>query len=93
MKSGAAWLKNLWRGRAAGVAMAYRRRLDPADPEARLVLADMAHYCNVGHTSFVAGDPHQTAFNEGARDFFLHVAAVLELDQRDVMELMETRVG
>ena len=85
------WLRNLWGRRAGDAAAAYRARLDPGDPSARLVLADLAHYCNAGRTSFVAGDPHQTAFNEGARDVFLHVAGMLAMDERQVADLFEER--
>jgi len=89
VKSSVTWLKNLWRGRAEHVHGAYRRRLDPSDPEAKVILADLALYCNVGHSSFVAGDPYQTAFNEGARDAFLHVAAIVDLRPEDFPGLIE----
>lgn len=80
MKPGLAWLLRLHgRRRAQRVAEAYRHRLDPETAAARLVLSDLAHYCRVGQSSFVPGDPHQTAFNEGARDVFLHVAEMTGL--------------
>ena len=74
MKAGVKWLIGLFGvERAPEVARAYRQALGKESPEARLVLADLAQYCRVGATSFVPNDPHQTAFNEGARDVYLHV--------------------
>jgi hypothetical protein len=90
MKPGIEWLGRLFGWPRAGrVAHAYRSRLDPDDQEARLILADLAHYCRAGHTSFVAGDPHQTAFNEGARDVFLHVVELSGLTPTDIPQLIE----
>jgi hypothetical protein len=84
-KGGALWLMRAfgwWRARS--VAAAYRALLDPKDEQARLVLDDLARYCRAGATSFVAGDPHQTAFNEGARDAFLHVVEMIGLKPSDL---------
>jgi hypothetical protein len=84
-KGGALWLMRAfgWR-RARSVAAAYRALLDPQDEQARLILDDLARYCRAGATSFVAGDPHQTAFNEGARDAFLHVVEMIGLRPSDL---------
>jgi hypothetical protein len=84
-KGGVLWLMRAfgWR-RARSVAAAYRRLLDPKDDAARLILDDLARYCRAGATSFVAGDPHQTAFNEGARDAFLHVVEMIGLEPSDL---------
>lgn len=80
MKAGLAWLLRLHgRRRAQRVAEAYRQQLDPANAASRLILSDLAHYCRIGQSSFVPGDSHQTAFNEGARDVFLHVAEMIGL--------------
>ena len=81
---GALWLMRAfgWR-RGRAVAAAYRTRLDPNDATARLILDDLARYCRAGATSFIAGDPHQTAFNEGARDAFLHVIEMIGLRPAD----------
>lgn len=90
MKPGIEWLGRLFGWpRAARVAHAYRSRLNPDDQETRLILADLAHYCRAGHTSFVAGDPHQTAFNEGARDVFLHIVELSGLAPNDIPQLIE----
>lgn len=84
MRSAAAWLARLWRGRASDVAAAYRQQLDPDGPRARLVLADLAALCGAGETSVVPGDPQGTAFNEGKRAVWLHVASMLRLDPGDI---------
>ena len=84
-KSGALWLMRAfgWR-RARSVAAAYRALLDPKDERARCIIDDLARYCRAGATSFVAGDPHQTAFNEGARDAYLHVIEMIGLQPSDL---------
>lgn len=92
MKPGVQWLARAFgRARGQGVAASYRATLDPRSETARLVLADLARYCRVGETSFVAGDPHQTAFNEGARDVFLHVAEMIGLRPEDFPDLIRDR--
>lgn len=93
MKGAVQWLVRLWMRdgdakRARQVAAAYQDRLHPEDPTARLVLADLAHYCHVGETSFSPGEPHATAFHEGRRDVFLHVAALLGLTPDDFPALL-----
>ena len=86
MKAGLIWLANVFGAkRGVGVAHAYRN-LFAAD-EGRLVLDDLARYCRAGTTSFTAGDPHQTAFNEGARDTFLHIAELAGLTPADIAQL------
>ncbi|MBL8709837.1 MAG: hypothetical protein JNL25_11635 [Rhodospirillaceae bacterium] len=90
MKAGIGWLLRLHgRARAQRVAQAYRRQLGAGDAASRLILSDLAHYCRVGQSSFVAGDPHQTAFNEGARDVFLHVAEMIGLAPGDFATLID----
>lgn len=89
MKAGIGWLMRL-HGRARGrrVAAAYRD-IFVDEARARLVLSDLAHYCRVGQSSFIAGDPHQTAFNEGARDVFLHIAEMSGVTPLDFAGLVE----
>ncbi len=85
MKRAVEWLFNAHGRRARPVAAAYRELL--ATPEGQLVLRDLAAYCRVGASSFIAGDPHQTAFNEGARDVFLHVAEMAGIRPDDFPQL------
>lgn len=88
MRRARTWLANAWNRRDREVAAAYRALFDAERPERRLVLADLAAYCNVGVTSFVPGDPHQTALNEGRRDAFLHLAEMLALDPAEFPSLL-----
>jgi hypothetical protein len=84
IKPGARWLLSLNKSREARqVAAAYREHLGNEAVAARRILVDLARYCRVGQSSFVPGDPHQTAFNEGARDVFLHVAELCGLRPED----------
>ena len=80
------WLRP-WaeRGRAQALAGAYRG----AFAGRRLVLADLARLCNAAEVSFRPGDPHMTAFNEGKRAVWLHIAAMLALTERDLADLKE----
>ncbi len=54
-----------------------------------LVMADLARVCNVADSSFVAGDPAATAFNEGARNVFLHISQMSGLNPNDVNQLIQ----
>ena len=90
MKAGISWLLRIHGSRRARrVVAAYRQCLSSEDAPARLVLSDLAHYCRAGQSSFVASDPHQTAFNEGARDVFLHVAEMCGLGPQDFAGLIQ----
>lgn len=79
-----AWLARHFGRRGAAVAAAYRAALSPRTPRGRLVLADLARLCGAERTSFVPGDALETAFNEGKRAVFLHIAAVLELQAAEL---------
>ena len=87
-KSGIAWLQRVFgRSRAMEVAEAYQHCLDPQQARGKMILADLAVYCQVRHSSFTANDPYQTAFNEGARDVFLHIMEMLGLTADDFIQL------
>lgn len=77
MQPVAEWLAGLFGGRAEQVRLAYRRMV--AGDTGRLVLADLSEICGENRTSFVPGDPQQTAFNEGRRSVLLHIRSVLGL--------------
>ena len=91
MKRAIEWLINTWhdRRRGAAVAGAYQKLLHPSNPAGRLVLLDLAEYCNARQTSFVAGDPYQTALNEGRRDVFCHLTELAGLTASDFQTLLE----
>lgn len=50
-------------------------------PEGKKVLAFLADDCGQFKSSFVAGDSHGTAFNEGKRFVFNHILALCSLDE------------
>jgi hypothetical protein len=58
---------------------AYCRRLDPSDPEARLIWSDLMRVCHAGETTHVSGDPTASAFREGKRAVFLYLAGIVSL--------------
>ncbi|MBX9697859.1 MAG: hypothetical protein K2X74_00425 [Acetobacteraceae bacterium] len=60
--------------REVATAHAYRTLLDPREPNARLIWADLAANYYVGTSSHVAGDAHASAFREGQRAVFLYLA-------------------
>ena len=82
------WLRFLWPApRREEVVLAYRQALAPDGPASRLVLADIAHLCQVKDTSVVPGDPQATAFNEGKRAVWLHIQDMLDIAPDDFSDL------
>ena len=61
------------------LTLAWRAVLDRRDPQARLVLADLADMCGVARTTHVPGSPDASGFQEGKRAVFLYVAGRLGL--------------
>jgi hypothetical protein len=75
------WLLKLWGKRAPDVAAAYRRRLNPSDADAKLILRDLAAYCNAGQSAAAgARTPHDTAIMAGRQDAFAHIAEMLKIN-------------
>ena len=60
--------------------LAYRRTFNTEDGET--VLADLKTRFAFEQTTFVQGDPHQTAFNEGQRSAILLIARMLAEDAK-----------
>lgn len=54
-----------------------------------LAVQDMARAAGMYSTSFVPGDPHATAHNEGRRALFLHICEMAGLTPDDVHRLMK----
>lgn len=79
MKRALSWLVGV-RGpqRAVSVAGAYRDLFAGAPGQA--VLRDLARFGRIAETSFVLGDAHATAFNEGTRAAVLHVLELAGVD-------------
>jgi hypothetical protein len=89
MRRAVQWLVNAWRGRRQPeqVAQAYRDTF--AMPSSRIVLEDLACFCNVGNSTYVANDPTAMAVNEGQRLVFLHIAEMLALKATDFPSIVE----
>ena len=60
--------------------LAYRRTFNSEDGET--VLADLKTRFAFEQTTFVKGDPHQTAFHEGQRSAILLIARMLAEDAK-----------
>lgn len=91
MKASMAWLRNVWGRRpreAERLAKAYKTLL--TSEEGWLILQDLALYANLYNSSFCAGDPAQTAFNEGQRELFLHITSMAQLNQADLLRFLTT---
>ena len=90
MRRAVQWLMNAWRGRRTpeGVAAAYRSTFTM--DSGRVVLEDLARFCNVGNSTYEpGGDATAIAVNEGQRLVFLHIAEMLELKPTDFPSIVE----
>ena len=86
MKNGLKWLVHAFGvNKGAAVAASWKSIFNIKDESNRQVLQDLAAYCNMYNSSFVAGDPQHTAFNEGARDVFLHILEMSNLTLEDIL--------
>jgi hypothetical protein len=66
-------------------ARAYKRVL--ATPDGQIMFADMMQACRVAQPASVAGDPHQSAVNEGMRQAALHMARLAHMSDEDMLRL------
>jgi hypothetical protein len=84
MSDASAWrtLARLRRRRAD-----YRSVFD-SDPGWR-VIADLFRFCRMAQPSFVAGDSHATAYQEGMRRVFLRIAGILRMDEERFAQLLK----
>lgn len=81
MRNGITWLNNLWgRNKSKEALKAWQYVFNKDNPEVQKVLKDLSVYCNFYNTSFNSSSKEQTAFNEGARDVFLHIIEMISLD-------------
>lgn len=80
------WLHNAWGKRSQNIMNSWKKVFDSKD--GRDILYDLALYCRINKTSFVPNDPHQTAFNEGSRDVFLHICSMLSLSHTDITNII-----
>lgn len=85
MKGAVRWLRSLWpAGTVAAVVQDYERTFRRAP----LVLADLAHLCHAARST-IAADPYETAFNEGKRAVWLHIAEMLSLKPEDYVTIVK----
>lgn len=56
-------------------------------PQGERVLKDLLHFCKYRDTSFVAGDPNATAFNEGMRRVALRLIKFLNLSEDEITKI------
>jgi hypothetical protein len=54
----------------------------------RIVLADLARFCNAGRELFVPGDPHQTAYNVGKLRVLSRIRSFLDIDDAELGRVM-----
>ena len=55
----------------------------------KAVLADIAAFARVMEPTYAANDPHQTAFNEGARSVALRIYAMLNMTAADAAAIAD----
>lgn len=58
-------------------------------PSGELVLAHLAKHGFLFDSTFVQGDPHQTALNEGSRRMVLSIIKMLNTDLNKIRLMME----
>lgn len=91
MKNGFKWLFAVFgKEKAREATIAWEELFNLEDSRSIIVLKDLANYCNFTSSSFVAKDPHQTAFNEGSRDVFLHILEMADLDLSTVLQFLQS---
>ena len=76
------------RQKAVEIASSYKKIFE--GDYAKNVLADLAEYCHVWTVDNIdLSNAYKTAFNEGKRSVFLHIAAMLNLNNKDFNEFFE----
>jgi len=70
-----------WLSRRRRLAAAYKTLFFggaekmPLEEARDIVLADLARFCRARNSTYVKGDPHQSAFLEGRREIWLRIQA------------------
>lgn len=57
--------------------------------DGKLVLSHLMKNGFITKTTFVAGDPHQTAMNEGSRRVVLSILAFMNRDEKEMQKQIE----
>lgn len=79
-------IADILRGRLA-IRKSYRQVFNTED--GKQVLAHLSKNCFLTQTTFVAGDPHQTAMNEGSRRVVLSILSFLNVDEQKLLKQIE----
>lgn len=81
-------------GFLTGRARAYKRRLDPADRDADVILTDLMRFCHANEPLVVRGsppDPLVTARLDGRREVWLRIQRHINLDDETLWRLYDGR--
>ena len=79
--------QRLGRLRAQPVKAAYKRLFD--SPDGKIVLAHIMKHGFVLRSTFVQGDPHETALNEGMRRMALSIIRYANIEEQYILENYE----
>lgn len=82
-------LANILRGRLA-IQRSYRQVFNTED--GKRVLSHLMKNGFITKSTFVAGDPHQTAMNEGSRRVVLSILAFMNKDEKEMQKQIETEI-
>ena len=62
-------------------------------PNGKLVFQDLCTRFGMFHSSYAAGDPHGTAFNEGQRSVMLYINESMNFDLKAFRENQENYIS
>lgn len=58
-------------------------------PQGKEVLKDLLKFCHYNSPTFVPGDPHTSAYNEGMRRVILRIISICGMSEKIILELQE----
>lgn len=73
--------------RRLSIRKSFRQVFNTDDGKA--VLAYLSKQCFMTTSTFVAGDPHQSAMNEGSRRVVLSIITLLNMDEKDLLKQIQ----
>ncbi len=78
------WVKRLKPDKQKKLIAAYQEFSTQAFSQ--VILQDLANYCHFNQTSFIPSMAEYTAFNEGARDVFLHILEMMDIKPQELSQ-------